>query len=171
MLDLDISAASPSSVYRFLLKAGLLNKWNTNKSNLKGTGLKQPDAPHEHWHADNKYLNFNGTFLFLISVIDGFSRFVLHHEVRHTLTEYDVEITIQKAKDKFPDAKPALITDNGSQYVSKDFKGFIKEVEFNHIKTSVNYPQSNGKIERFHRSISEECLRVKSPISFDDFLI
>lgn len=171
MLDLDIAAASPSSVYRVLLKAGLLNKWNTNKNNLKGTGFKQPDAPHKHWHTDIKYLNFNGTFLFLISVIDGFSRFVLHHEVRHTMTTYDVQITVQKAKDKFPNAKPTVITDNGSQFISKEFKQFIKEAELSHIKTSVNHPQSNGKIERWHRSISEECLRVKAPVSFDDFLI
>jgi transposase InsO family protein len=93
MLDLNIAAVHPSSVYRILKKAGLLNKWNTSKRNLKGTGFKQPDYPHKHWHVDIKYLNFNGTFLFLISVLDGYTRFVLHHEVRHTMNEYDVQLT------------------------------------------------------------------------------
>ncbi|MGD1007337.1 MAG: DDE-type integrase/transposase/recombinase [Ignavibacteriaceae bacterium] len=171
MLDLNIAAVHPSSVYRILKKAGLLNKWNTSKRNLKGTGFKQPDYPHKHWHVDIKYLNFNGTFLFLISVLDGYTRFVLHHEVRHTMNEYDVQLTIQKAKEKFPLARPRIITDNGSQFISKEFKQFIKDAEFTHVKTSVNYPQANGKIERYHRTISEECLRLKSPANLEDFKI
>ncbi len=169
MLDLNIAAVHPSSVYRILKRAGLLNKWNTNKTSLKGTGFKQPDGPHKHWHTDIKYLNFNGSFLFLISVLDGYSRYVLHHEVRHNMNEYDIELTIQKAKDKYPLAKPRVITDNGAQFISKEFKLFIKGAEFSHVRTSINYPQANGKIERYHRSISEECLRVKSPVNFDDY--
>ncbi|AFH48401.1 Putative integrase [Ignavibacterium album JCM 16511] len=112
MLDLNIVAVSPSSVYRILKKAGLLNKWNTEKSNLKAMGFKQPDFPHKHWHVDIKYLNFNGTFLFLISVLDGYSRYALHHEVRHTMNEYDVQLTVQNAKEKFPSARPRIISDN-----------------------------------------------------------
>ena len=169
MLDLNVAAVHPSSVYRILKKAGLLNKWNTNKSNLKGGGFIQPDYPHKHWHVDIKYLNFKGTFLFLTSVLDGYSRFVLHHEVRHSMTEYDVQLTIQKAKDKYPLAKPRIITDNGSQFIAKEFKQFIKDAEFTHVKTSINYPQANGKIERYHRTISEECLRIKAPVNLDDF--
>ncbi len=171
MLDLNIAAVHPSSVYRILKKAELLNKWNTNKTNLKGTGFKQPDSPHRHWHTDIKYLNFNGTFLFLISVLDGYSRYVLHHEVRHTMNEHDIQLTIQKAKDKYPEVRPRVISDNGAQFISKEFKLFIKGAEFTHIRTSINYPQANGKIERYHRTISEECLRIKSPVNFDDFKI
>lgn len=171
MIDLDIVAASPSSVYRILKKAGLLNKWNTTKRNLKGTGFIQPDGPHKHWHTDIKYLNFNGSFLFLISVIDGYSRYILHHEIRHSMTAYDAELTIQKAKDKYPGVKPRIITDNGSQFISKEFKQFIKAAELEHITTSVNYPPANGKIERFHRTISEECLRIKSPVTVDEYRI
>jgi len=169
MLDENIVAASPSSVYRILKSEGLLNKWNTSKRNLKGTGFKQPDYPHKHWHVDIKYLNFLGTFLFLIPVIDGYSRYVVHHEIRRTMTEYDVQLAIQKAKDKYPKARPRVITDNGAQFIAKEFKKFIKEAEFEHIKTSVNYPEANGKVERFNRTISEECLRVKSPLSLDEY--
>ncbi len=171
MLDLNLAAVHPSSVYRILKKAGLLNKWNTNKTSLKGTGFKQPDYPHKHWHVDIKYLNFNGTFLFLISVLDGYSRYVLHHEVRHLMSEYDVQLAIQKAKEKYPTAKPRVITDNGGQFISKEFRQFIKDAELTHVKTSVNYPQANGKIERYHRTISEECLRIKSPVSIDEFKV
>ena len=171
MLDLDIVAVHPSSVYRILKSAGLLNKWNTDKKNTKGNGFRQPDGPHKHWHVDIKYLNFLGTYLFLISVLDGYSRYVLHHEVRLTMSEYDVELTIQKARDKFPGARPRVITDNGSQFISKEFKEFIKTAELTHIRTSVRYPESNGKIERFHRTISEECLRIKHPVTIEDYRI
>jgi putative transposase len=171
MLDLDIAAVHPSSVYRILKRAGLLNKWNTDKKNRKGQGFRQPDYPHKHWHVDIKYLNFLGTYLFLISVLDGYSRYVLHHEVRHTMSEYDVQLTVQKARDKFPDARPGVITDNGGQFIAKEFKEFIKTAELTHIRTSIKYPESNGKVERFHRTISEECLRIKSPVNFEDYKI
>ena len=171
MLDSDIVAVHPSSVYRILKNAGLLNKWNTSKKNMKGNGFRQPDGPHKHWHVDIKYLNFQGTFLFLISVLDGYSRYILHHEIRHTMTEYDVQLAVQKAKDKYPEARPRIITDNGGQFIAKEFKEFIKAAELTHIRTSVAYPPANGKIERFHRTISEECLRIKSPVSFEDYKI
>ena len=73
--------------------------------------------------------------------------------------------------DKFPGVKPRIITDNGAQYISKEFKQFIKQAELEQITTSVKYPQSNGKIERFHRSINQECLRIISPVTFDDYKI
>jgi len=168
MLDENIVAVSPSSVYRVLHTAGLLNRWKTAKTSAKGSGFVQPTAAHEHWHTDIKYINFLGTFLFLISVMDGCSRYIVHHEVRTTMTEYDVELTLQRAKEQYPHAKPRIISDNGGQFISKEFQEFIKVIELTHIKTSVAYPQSNGKLERFHRSIGMECLRVSSFITLED---
>lgn len=168
MLDEDVAAISPSTVYRILKKEGLLNMWRTGKTSSKGDGFKQPTAPHQHWHTDIKYMNLRGSFVFLISVMDGYSRYIVHHEVRNHMTSHDVEITLQRAKEKHPDKKPKLISDNGSQFIAKDFKEFIKNIELTHAKTSVAYPQSNGKLERFHRSISMECLNIKSFLSIED---
>ena len=84
------------------------------------------------------------------------------------MTEYDVELTLQRAKEQYPHAKPRIISDNGGQFISKEFQEFIKVIELTHIKTSVAYPQSNGKLERFHRSIGMECLRVSSFITLED---
>lgn len=167
-LDLGLFAVSPASVYRVLKEAGLINEWSNKKSNKKGTGFVQPEHPHKDWHTDIKMVNFHGTFLFFISVIDGYSRYLLHHEVRISMTELDVEITLQRAHEKFPDAKPNIISDNGGQYVSKEFGNYLKQIKFKHIRTSTYYPQSNGKIERFHRSLSEECLRKRSFIDLED---
>jgi len=168
MIDENIVFVSPSSVYRVLKKAGLLNKWNIVKTKSKGKGFFQPEKFNEHWHTDIKYVNFRGTFLFLISVIDGYSRYIIHHELRTHMQETDVEIVIQRALEKYPDAKPRLITDNGPQYVSKDLSQFLKIVGLQHIKTSVMYPQSNGKIERFHRTIQSECIKKHSLIDLED---
>lgn len=168
MLDEDIVAVSPSTVYRILKKAGLLNKWNRVKISKKGEGFTQPNKPHKHWHVDIKYVNFRGSFLFLISVIDGYSRYIVNHELRKNMEEYDVELIIQKALEKYPGVSPRVISDNGSQFISKDFSSFIKQVGLQHIKTSIAYPQSNGKIERFHRSISEEHIRKSSYINITD---
>ena len=104
----------------------------------------------------------------MISIMDGYSRYIVYHELRQNMTEFDIEIVMQKAIEKHPDKKPRLITDNGSQYISKDFKMYLKEVGLQHIKTSPSYPQSNGKIERFHRSLEEECVRTTSMLSLDD---
>lgn len=168
MLDENIVAVSPSSVYRILEAEGLLNQWNTVKTSAKGSGFQQPEKPHEHWHTDIKYINFRGTFLFLISVMDGYSRYIVHHEVRANMAAYDVQLTMQRAKEKCPDTTPRIISDNGGQFISKDFQEFMKFLELTHIKTSVAYPQSNGKLERFHRSLGIECLQTNSFITIED---
>ena len=64
MLDADIVAVSPTSVWRVLGQAGLLSKWN-GKSSKKGTGFEQPLAAHQHWHIDVSYINISGTFYYL----------------------------------------------------------------------------------------------------------
>ncbi len=69
------------------------------------------------------------------------------------MTESDVEIILQRAREKFPDAKPRIISDNGPQFIAKDFKEFIRISGMTHVNTSPYYPQSNGKLERYHRSI------------------
>ena len=66
MLDRNVVAVSPSSTYRVLRAAGLLQRWNL-KPSRKGHGFQQPLEPHEHWHVDISYLNIAGTFFDLCS--------------------------------------------------------------------------------------------------------
>lgn len=167
-IDAGKFACSPMSVYRVLKKEGLLAKWNNNKTSSKGKGFVQPLKVHQHWHTDIKYVNFKGSFLFFISIMDGYSRYIVHHELRTSMTEYDVELTVQRALEKYPCTKPRIISDNGSQYISKDFKSYLKEMGLQHVKTSPSHPQSNGKIERFHRSLEDECIRQTGLINMKD---
>lgn len=167
MLDDDVAAASPATVYRVLKNAGLLAGSSANPTK-KGTGFVQPLAPHDHWHVDISYLNVAGTFYFLCSVLDGYSRFIVHHEIREKMEESDVEIILQRAREKYPIATPRIISDNGPQFIAKDFKEFIRIAGMTHVKTSPYYPQSNGKLERFHKTLKGDCIRVRVPTSLDD---
>ena len=167
MIDADLVAVSPSSVYRVLRDAGLLRRWN-RKASKKGDGFHQPLKPHQHWHIDISYLNICGTFYYLCSILDGFSRYIVHWEIRPQMTEKDVEIILQRARERFPDVQPRIISDNGPQFIAKDFKEFIRISGMTHVKTSPYYPQSNGKLERYHRTIKGGCLRVKTPLSLEE---
>jgi len=167
MLDKDIAYVSPSTTYRVLSNAGLLYKWNRNKS-LKGTGFRGPDRAHQHWHIDISYLNIRGTFYYLLSIIDGYSRYIIHWEIRESMRESDVEIVIQRAREKFPEVNPRIISDRGPQFVAKEFKEFIRVSGMDHVLTSPYYPQSNGKKERWYRTLKSECIRPKTPLSVEE---
>ena len=106
MLDADIVAVSPSSVWRVLRQAGLLSKWN-GKPSKKGTGFAQPLAAHQHWHIDVSYINICGTFYYLCSVLDGYSRYIVHWDIRESMTEADIEIILQRAKEMLPGSAAA----------------------------------------------------------------
>ena len=169
MLDRDVAAVSPSSVYRVLKAAGRIGR-STNKPSKKGTGFHQPQKPHEHWHIDISYINIHGTFYYLTTILDGYSRYIVHWEIRRSMTEQDELVVLQRAKEKFPNETPRIISDNGSQFLAKDFKEFIRICGMTHVRTSPYYPQSNGKLERFHGSIKGECIRPGTPISLEDAL-
>jgi transposase InsO family protein len=167
MLDRDIVAVSPSSTYRVLKEAGLIRTWNRRESK-KGTGFQQPLRAHEHWHVDVSYLNICGTFYYFCGLLDGYSRYIVHWEIREAMKEADVEIIIERAKAKFPDARPRIISDNGPQFIARDFKEFIRLSGMTHVRTSPFYPQSNGKMERFHQSLKCECIRPRTPLSLEE---
>ncbi len=192
MLDRNIVAVSPWTTYRVLKAAGLIQTWN-GKPSKKGTGFVQPLAPHEHWHVDVSHINVAGTFYYLCSPLDGCSRFIVHHELRESMTEADVEIIIQRALEKHPGAKPRIISDNGPQFIAKELmppppgfgtlraadgslsrgfpaprlKEFVCVAGLTHVKTSPYYPQSNGKIERWHKSLKADCIRPGTPLDIE----
>ena len=167
MLDRDLVAVSPSSVYRVLKAEGLLaDRWR--KPTRKGAGFVQPLAPHEHWHVDFCYVNVAGTFYYLCNVLDGASRYLVAWDIREAMKEADAEIVLQRGREKFPQARPRVISDRGSQFVAREFREFIRLWQTTHVLTSPHYPQSNGKLERFHRTLKEQAIRAKTPLSLED---
>jgi putative transposase len=167
MLDADVVAVSPSSVYRVLKQAGRLEGWN-RKPSRKGTGFEHPLRAHAHWHVDVSYINVCGTFYYLCSLLDGYSRYIVHWEIREQMTEADIEVILQRARERFPEAYPRIISDNGPQFIARDFKEFIRICGMTHVRTSPYYPQSNGKLERWHKSLKSECIRPGTPLSLED---
>jgi len=167
MIDADAVAVSPSSVYRVLHEAGRLSKFSGRPSK-KGTGFEQPTAPHEHWHIDIAHINIHGTFYYLCAVLDGASRYIVEWDLRESMTEAQIEILLQRAKEKFPKARPRIISDNGPQFIAKDFKEFIRISGMTHVRTAPYYPQSNGKIERWNKSIKSEGIRPGVPLSLEE---
>ena len=65
-------------------------------------------------------------------------------------------------------SQPRIISDNGPQFIARDFKEFIRISGMTHVRTSPFYPQSNGKIERWHKSLKGECIRPGTPLSRED---
>ena len=59
---------------------------------------------------------------------------------------------------------PRIISDNGPQFIAKDFKEFIRLCGMTHVRTSAYYPQSNGKVERWHRTIKGDGIRTQAPL-------
>ena len=84
------------------------------------------------------------------------------------MKESEVELILQKAKEKYPEATPRIISDNGPQFIAKDFKEFIRISGMTHVRTSPFYPQSNGKIERWHKTLKTECVRPGTPLSLQE---
>jgi putative transposase len=117
MIDKDVAYASPSTVYRVLREAGMLQKKVDDTS--KGKGFKQPLEPHEHWHTDISFVKIQHRFYFFICVLDGYSRFIVHWGLRENMKENDVPIVQQTALEKIPGVHPRYITGNGKQFTGK----------------------------------------------------
>ncbi|MFT5731046.1 MAG: putative transposase [Desulforhopalus sp.] len=84
------------------------------------------------------------------------------------MTTGDIEIILERAKERCPGARPRIISDNGPQFISKDFKEFIPVSGMAHVRTSPYHPQSNCKIERWHGTVKRECIRPGVLLNLED---
>jgi len=170
MVDQCIAAISPSSVLRILTEVDLNTRWTRPPGEPKKKGFTQPKRPHEQWHIDIAYINFRGTFLFLAAVLDGFSRAILAWEIRESMKAFDVDMLVRKANDIWVEEfgrKPRLITDNGPQFIAREFRDSLREMTIKQTRITPYHPQSNGKIERFNGTAKQEKLRVMPMIDDD----
>jgi transposase InsO family protein len=84
------------------------------------------------------------------------------------MTEAEVQTSLQQGREKYPGVTPRLISDNGPQFIAKDFQEFIRSCGMTPVKTSPYDPQSNGKIESWHRTLKGDCIRTETPLSLED---
>ncbi|MGH7657973.1 MAG: IS3 family transposase, partial [Gemmatimonadales bacterium] len=149
MVDEDVAYLSPSTVYRILDGADLLARWK--RSRRVGTPPPEPTRPHQRWHTDIMYLRVADTWYFLVTVLDAYSRYVVHWDLLASMTAAEVRLVVEDAV-RLTGAQPEVITDNGSQFTAKDFKELVRRFGLEHIRIRVYHPESNGKLERYHRS-------------------
>ena len=149
MVDADVASLSPSTVYRILDAADLLTRWK--RSTREGTPPPAPTRPHQRWHTDIMYLRVADTWYFLVTVLDAYSRYVVHWDLLASMTAAAVRLVVEDAV-RLTGAQPEVVTDNGSQFTAKDFKELVRTFGLEHIRIRVYHPESNGKLERYHRS-------------------
>ena len=158
MVDDDVAYVSPSSVYRILDDVDLLYRWK--RSTRSGEPPPRPEEPNERWHVDLMYLRVQDTWYFLVTVLDAYSRYVVHWELLTSMRAADVRLVVQEALER-TGASPQIVSDNGSQFTAKDFKQLIRLFELEHIRIRTYHPESNGVLERFHRSTREALEEVE----------
>lgn len=169
MVDGNIAFLSESKVYDILSENNRLHGWNRiDNSATEKEYRHKPKHVHYHWHTDIAYVKVGGIFYFLIMMLDGYSRYLLDWELMTDMLGGSVENFVQRVKDKYPHARPRLINDNGSQFISHDFKRLLQKLEIQQIFTRRNHPQTNGKIERLNGSVKQEALRPGQPCNFQE---
>lgn len=169
MVDENVVCLSETAVYNILSAHNMLNGWSRLDLDPAEKEYRyKPRAPHHHWHTDIAYIKIQGVFYFLIMVLDGYSRMLLGWELMTDMLGSSVELFINRVKEKYPHAKPKLIHDNGSQFISLEFVRLLQKLEIQQVRTRRNHPQTNGKIERMNGVTKSEAIRPNAPNSYQE---
>jgi putative transposase len=119
--------------------------------------------PHQMWATDASYFRVvSWGYYYLVTVMDDYSRFILAWKLQKDMSANSLIEVVQKAVDytgmtDVPvEDRTALLSDNGAGYLSRQFGEYLRLVGVRHVIASPYHPQTNGKIERYHRSIKGE---------------
>jgi len=148
---------SESSVYRILKERGLITSPAWILMAASGEFKDKTAYVHQQWQTDFTYFKIIGWgWYYLATVMDDYSRYIITWELCKNMESNDAKRVIGQALDKTglqEDKRPRLLSDNGSCYVSNEFKKFIKNEKMGHVKGAPYHPQTQGKIERYHRTM------------------
>lgn len=162
--DDGVAFVSPTTVYRVLKAEGLVKSWHLPERN-SAEGEVKAVRPNEIWHTDITYIPVGRSHAYFISVLDGYSRYIVHHELCTSMRTQDVERVVAQALENAgiskKDEAPALISDNGVQLTAKKFQALLQRFGIEHRRTAVGHPESNGKIEVFHKTLKYERVYVQ----------
>ena len=160
-------SVSESTVYRILKKKGLVPDREILGFPAGDAYLDKPQRVNEQWQIDATYMKVVGWgWYFKISVLDDVSRRIIAWRLQTKMNGAAFSEVVQDALEvtgleNAPlISKPRLLSDNGSGLVGKAFQDYLEGVGINHILASPYHPQTNGKIERYHRSMKERVLLV-----------
>ena len=153
---------SESSVYRILKAKGLITSPAYILIQASERFKDPPARVNELWQTDFSFLKVvHWGWYYLTTVLDDYSRYIIAWELCKNMCAEDVKRVIRKALQKTglsEDCRPKLLSDNGSCYISQDLKEFLKEEDIPHVRGRPHHPQTQGKIERYHRSMKNVIL-------------
>lgn len=160
MVDENVAFLRPWSVYAILKEHNLLGR--RAQAIFHFERPEEPDHPDQRWHTDLMSLKLNGRWFYLIDVLDAYSRYLVYWEVLLSARADIVTLVAQRAVETLNGRKligePEIVHDRGPQFVGHEWRVFIRNAEVGDIPTRAHHPQSNGRIERFHRTTKEEGL-------------
>jgi len=136
---------------------------------LRTAALGRPPRatrPDQRWHRDVLYLWVFGRWYFLVTVIDAYSRYVVAWDLCWQLTDDAMALVLHTALDRTPGAAPEIVTDNAPEFIGRDFLLACKAESLKHIRTWIYHPQSNGTLERYHRTFREESWSGAAPADY-----
>lgn len=155
MVDALVACVGESTVYRVLSDADLLSRWKRSVAS-SGEYNFRPTAPNQQWHTDVMYVWVAARFYFLLSFVDAYSRYVVHHKLLMSLDGRSVALELQAALESVSGAQPRVVHDHGSEFVNRDVAAVIKTHNLIDIKTKPRHPESNGIVERFNGTVRAE---------------
>ena len=148
---------SESSVYRILKSRGLIMSPAHIVLKAADRFKDPPDRVNELWQTDFSYLKVvHWGWYYLTTVLDDYSRYIIAWELCQNMCADDAEKIIRKAlhdSNLQAHERPKLLSDNGSCYLSGDLKSFLEDEEITHVRGRPLHPQTQGKIERYHRTM------------------
>jgi len=145
---------SESSVYRILKARGLITSPAHILLSASDEFHTKTQFVHQMWQTDFTYFKIIGWgWYYLSTIIDDYSRYIVHWELCSTMKAQDVQSTVATAIKKAglkKGQRPVLLSDNGSCYVSSELKDYLATEDILPIHGRVMHPQTQGKIERYH---------------------
>jgi putative transposase len=163
MVDEEVACLSPSTVYRILKGENLVCPWRRRTKRTRDEEEKARGAD-EIWATDLMYVMIGGRTYYLVNFLDEYSRLIVHHALVPSMDGMTVSIEAQAAIEKLlrersgeipPGGMPRLRSDNGSCYVSREFRGVLDEHGLHHNRITPHCPEENGVMERSNRTLRE----------------
>ncbi|MGE0520980.1 MAG: transposase [Candidatus Binatia bacterium] len=116
----------------------------------------KPTGPNQQWHTDVMYVWVACRFYFLVSFIDAYSRYLVHHKLLTRLDGVTVSTELTAALEAAGEVKPRIVHDHGPEFVNRDVAAVVKAHNLIDIKTRRQHPESNGIVERFNGTVRDE---------------
>jgi transposase InsO family protein/transposase-like protein len=148
---------SESSVYRILKERGLITSPAWILMAASDEFKDKTIRVHQQWQTDFTYFKIiNWGWYYLATIMDDYSRYIITWELCQNMESIDAMRVVEQALQitgLSKDNRPRLLSDNGSCYVSNAFKEFIDQKNMGHVQGAPYHPQTQGKIERYHRTM------------------